>query len=360
MQILMISSFKTVVRLSNGTVRTTRHFPALDYRLVLNFAGMLMAERQAARSGLLKTGCKSSSGEHDDQAPRRSQHEEWEVVGYYDGFNATPVTVLSGTSILQIVTGRANGGLGQFAIELYQEAARQLGFGIETPVVMPEEELRRLFAPVVRSILPEFRESYRRAHPAGTAGGAYSRLLLGTRESDSEPKAVASAPESGSLSTGNAEQGSGNGSGECTELASGSVSTEAGSGNSGSQEASSAAPIPESGEMHESTNSYNRVMAATIRGVIGLVHLRRLGQPDLHVKGLNFAGIAAFASDIRRLVTGQRRGADIIPRTAMRILGRYQSLGLTPQDIIRQSDDELFASFSMLSARDEEALNAAV
>lgn len=210
-----------------------------------------------------------------------------------------------------------------------------MGFGTTVNPVQDEVSLRRLFAKVVREVLPELRLRFQHEDPDAANDTPYSLRLLG---SFGNPACV--TPSRG---------------GSQAQAVS---STPAATSDDGSSAPaySAAATEPQSGNSSAS-RSYNEVMAQTVRGVLGLGRLALLQQPDRDQSSLDFERIASLASYIRRVVTGNNRGSDIRPRTAMRILGRARRNNVVLLNTIDMSDQELFGQFRNLTDIDAQALN---
>jgi hypothetical protein len=425
MQFRLISNHKTVVCQNDGTVRKVHHNPPLGWREVLDFVRMLIAPDRNAPSQRTRTdnqpdapvtAMPTGQPREEELLPKSPD----EIVGYFQcGGTNHPLTVLSGAGILKALCGRAQ-HLGQFAIELYQEAARVLGYGDTMSVVLPEPVLRHKFARTIRAILPEFRRVFQERHRGMEIEGSYSRMLFSSdaakgngsnedvvvfmpRGAGKKSHVEAVAGESGvtlvpftellgeqssgseSGSTGKPEEGT-----SCPGGASGSengavdstvdqpgTEPQAGDTTSGADgTGSQSGKEPQAGgttsgadgtgsqsgdEVSESERrkaSYNRVMGTTVRAVLELTlpSVSDFSRPD--VSGINFASVAKEASDIRRKRIGHKRGNDILPRTATRILGRCVSLKLGHHELGHMSDEQLVSMFIPLAERDERVLSA--
>lgn len=333
MRFQLISNFRTVVKHDDGSLQRIQHNPPLSTAAILDFLQMLTTEpRDLQESQPNGTDCDAAETE---PRPGRAAAvvPPQEIVGFFQ--NATgchPLRVASATTILQVVTGRAPAHLGRFAVRLYLEAARKVGFGTTVNPVQDDASLRRLFAKGVRAVLPELRLRYQHQNPDAANDTPYSLRLLG---SFGNPAGM--TPKGGSQ-------------------AAGSTPTVTGDEGSSAPTCPAAATEPQSDNSSKS-RSYNEVMAQTVRGVLGLGRLALLQQPDRDQSSLDFARIASLASDIRRAVTGNNRGADIRPQTAMRILGRARRKNLVLLNTIGMSDEELFGQFRNLTDIDTQALN---
>jgi hypothetical protein len=325
----MISNFRTVIRHNDGTVQHIKHCPPLSTRTILEFLQMLMTQPRVLTAGAPGEG--DCLPEADNTSPRpgvpAAPVPEQEIVGFFqDATGCHPLRVASPATILQIVTDRAPAYLGRFAVSLYLEAARRVGFGTTTNPVQDEAALRCLFAKVIRELLPEFRLLFQQPEMDATNDTPYSRRLLGSCGTK-----AAGVPR--------------------RKEAEGPTTAVAG------VSAGSAPPSLEQPGNHREPDSYNQVMAQTVRGVLGLAWLELMQQPVPNPASLNFSSIACLASQIRRVVTGNNRGSDILPRTARRILGRAQRINLPVLDTIGMSDEELFGRFRHLTEIDAQALN---
>lgn len=111
-------------------------------------------------------------------------HTNWrKTVGFFTSRDGIihPLTVLIAPTICSIVRGTHDAELiGDFAVELYVLAAKELGFNPEEWDASAKEDgefIEELFADTVRDLLPDFRRKYRAEHPQLPVG-ACSQFLF--------------------------------------------------------------------------------------------------------------------------------------------------------------------------------------
>lgn len=339
MRFQLISNFRTVIKHDDGSLQRIQHNPPLPTATILEFLQMLTTEPRDPLDSQ-PNATDHVAAEETETNTRQSRHTAavppQEVVGFFqDATGCHPLRVANPTTILQIITGRAPTHLGRFAVRLYLEAARKAGFGTAVNPIQDEASLRVLFAKIIRELLPELRLRFQQQNPDAANDTPYSLRLLG---SFGNPPRVTSS-QGGSQAVSSAP----------------AVTSDAGSSAPASCQATEEAAESQSGGS-TSSRSHNEVMAQTVRGVLGLGRLALLKQPDRDPTTLDFARLASLASDIRRAVTGNNRGSDVRPRTAMRILGRARRNNLVLLNTIGMSDEELFGQFRHLTDTDAQAL----